>query len=152
MGFRRYNGVATIPLQLATGDIEGHSMFPDRSTRDAPMTLVNLTPHDVTVRLPDGTDYVIPKTGEQARVTVETIDRPPINTYDSKQLPFVGTTYGNVEGLPAPQAGTCYIVSSLVLGQVKGRNDCFAPDTSPASAIRNEAGQIQAVKRLVAAS
>lgn len=42
-----------------------------------------------------------------------------------------------------------YIVSTIVLSALNGRrDDVFAPDTSPSSAIRNEKGQIVGVKRL----
>jgi hypothetical protein len=116
------------------------------------MKFINLTPHDVVVRLADGSNFVIPKSGQQTRVAVKQIDRAPLLTDDGKQLAVVANEYGDIEGLPAVQEGTIFIVSILVLGQVQGRSDCFAPDTSPAGAVRNEAGQIEAVKRLVAAS
>jgi len=64
-------------------------------------------------------------------------------------IPVVRTAYGAVEGLPDFEEGVTLIVSALVLAALAGaRPDCVAPDTSPASAIRNDAGQIIGVKRL----
>ncbi|RME25645.1 MAG: hypothetical protein D6800_07370, partial [Candidatus Zixiibacteriota bacterium] len=57
---------------------------------------------------------------------------------------------GDVEGLPDPQDGTVYLVSSMVLSAVRGRRDVVAPDTGP-TAIRDETGRITAVTRLVVA-
>ncbi len=64
-------------------------------------------------------------------------------------LPTFERVLGAVEGLPAPQAGTTYIVSSMVLDQAKaeGRTDCMAPDTGP-SAIR-EGGNVYAITQWI---
>ena len=68
---------------------------------------------------------------------------------DCDGLPLVTTRFGTVEGLPDAEEGTWLVVSAIVLGALAGtRPDCVAPDTSPASAIRNDAGQIIAVRRL----
>lgn len=116
------------------------------------MKAINLTPHDVVVRLFDGSDFVIPRSGQEARVAVNPVEREPLLTEDGRELEVVFNEDGDVKGLPAPEEGTVYIVSDRVLGKVKERSDCYAPDTSPAGAVRNEVGQIVAVKRLVATS
>jgi hypothetical protein len=107
--------------------------------------LVNLTPHAITIRAQDGTETTIPPSGTVARVstTDEVVGTCPITG-----APIVRRVFGEVTGLPAE--GTPCIVSALVLSAVPGRAGVYAPDTGP-TAIRNDAGQITAVTRLVAA-
>jgi len=109
------------------------------------MKVVNLTPHDVVVRL-TGRDVVFPRSGQQARVAVTQTEVAVIDS-----IPVVRNVYGEVQGLPAPERGTIYIVSAQVLERAGGRHDVFAPDTSPAGVVRDAEGRIIAVKRLVAA-
>ncbi len=112
------------------------------------MTKLNLTPHPLTIRTPDG-DINIAPSGDVARVAVQAT---PAGDLDG--IPVVKQTYGDIQGLPDPQPGVAYIVSGLVLAAVKaagGRADVYAPDTSPDSAIRDDAGRIVAVRRLVQA-
>jgi hypothetical protein len=86
----------------------------------------------------------IPPSGIVPRVTVTTVADGEI-----EGLPVVRTTFGQVEGLPDPETGIWLIVSSVVLTALVGtRPDCLAPDTSPASAIRDDGGRIIAVRRL----
>ena len=108
------------------------------------MKLVNLTPHALVVRLNDGTERRIEPSGTIARVATTAREVGTVNG-----IPVVETTYGDIEGLPAPEDGTVYIVSSLVLAAARasGRADVLAPDTSPESAIRDDAGRIVAVRR-----
>jgi len=105
---------------------------------------VNLTPHAIIIRK-DG-ELHIPPSGEVARVTVKSKEVAEI-----ENIPVVEQRYGEIQGLPKPQESTVYIVPTIVLLALKAKNikrdDVVAPDTSPASAIRNEAGQIIAVRR-----
>lgn len=61
--------------------------------------------------------------------------------------------YGEIEGLPEPVEGWINVVSMVVLQalQAKGiyRPDCVAPSTGPGECVRDELGQIVAVRRLV---
>jgi hypothetical protein len=57
-----------------------------------------------------------------------------------------------VYGIPEPQPGVAYLVSLLCVRSVVGRSDVFAPDTSPDSVERDEAGRIRYVRRLLACS
>jgi len=108
------------------------------------MKIVNLTPHTINIKVNNKTLSVAPS-GEIARVaTIEKI------AGEVNGIPVIERTFENVEGLPAPQKDTIYLVSSMVLVVVKGRDDVFAPDTGT-SAIRDEAGRIVAVTRLVKA-
>jgi len=113
------------------------------------MKIVNLTPHEISVLLPDGTTRKIAPSGKVARVATTTQDAGSL-----EGIPVVRQTYGAVEGLPEPQEGTVYIVSALVLSAVKalgGRTDVYAPDTGPQSAVRDDQGRIVAVRRLIQA-
>lgn len=107
------------------------------------MRLINLTPHDIIIRLPDG-DRVIPASGTVARVATSYE-----HVGDVDGIPVSAQTFGQIEGLPEPRNGVVYVVSAIVLAAAKelGRTDVVAPDT--ARAIRNEAGQIVAVPGLV---
>lgn len=110
------------------------------------MKIINLTPHDVVVRLETGEEHTFPVSGETTRVQThaETVG-------DVGGIEIVSQTYGEIEGLPEPQEGVLYLVSLVVrqAAQEQGRLDVISPDTSPAGAIRNESGQIVAVKRFV---
>lgn len=109
------------------------------------MNYVNLTPHDINMRRhKNGREFTCPASGEVARV--ETVEEQVSRTRFF--LPCYTRRFGKVEGLPEPKEGTVYIVSSLVLENVRGRTDVVAPDTGP-TAVRNEKGHIVAVTRWV---
>lgn len=100
---------------------------------------VNMTPH--AINLNDG--RVFPPCGTVARVSA---------SYSEPNVPgfAVGDVcqqvFGEVEGLPEPKPGTCYIVSALVLSALKGsRPDVVAPATGHPKCVRNEKGQIVSV-------
>jgi len=97
---------------------------------------INLTPHAINLANGEGEVVLtIEASGEVARVATKPGEK-------------VGEL-NEVEGLPAPQDGTVYIVSGLVGGQVTGRDDVVVPGTGPQdNAIRNEKNHIVAVTRL----
>jgi hypothetical protein len=103
------------------------------------MELVNLTPHSITIKTESET-INLPVSGYVARL-------------DSRQegdsalggVPVITTCFEGVTGLPDPEPGKVYIVSSLVAQFIR-RPDVVAPDTGP-TAIRQD-GQIVAVTRL----
>lgn len=109
------------------------------------MKLVNLTPHDVVVRLDNREEKVYPSVGS-ARVTTYSEVVGQVDGID-----IVSQSYGDIEGLPAPKEGVLYIVSLVVrmAAQQQGRDDVISPDTSPQGAIRDDAGRIIAVRRFV---
>lgn len=113
------------------------------------MLIINLTQHDVNVYV-DGKEEPITFKGvgieRAARVSVESTPAPSIMTLDG-ELPCVKRVFGEVTGLPAPREDTLFIVSSLVMGQVRHRKDCIAPDTGPDSVKRDEKGRIIGVSR-----
>jgi hypothetical protein len=95
------------------------------------MDLINLTPHPIVFRTPNG-DVVLPTSTRVARVktTRGAIWRP----LDGSPVPiFHYPVYGAIEGLPPP----CEV---------------FAPGTGPEDeAVRDADGKIVAVTRLIAA-
>lgn len=112
------------------------------------MRLINLTPHEVTIALPDGRMITIPPSGRVARVSTVQEIIGTVETPDGYAIPVVETRFGEIDGLPEPEDGTIYIVSSLVAQAVAGRReDVMAPDTGP-TALRDGDGRILAVRRL----
>lgn len=106
--------------------------------------MLNLTPHSITVRLPDGSERTFPPSGAVARVV----------TYETSAADIQGikTAYrrtGKVEGLTLPVTEPV-LVSGMVLAELTGVPGVFAPD-SGSTAIRDDRGQIIAVTRLVRA-
>lgn len=104
---------------------------------------INLTPHALSLMLPDGSTVVIPPSGTVARVTTE-----EVVTGEVAGVPVVERRFGAVEGLPAE--GVACLVSAMVAGAVPGRAGVYAPDTG-STALRNDKGHIVAVTRLVKA-
>jgi hypothetical protein len=104
--------------------------------------MINLTPHPITLRLPDGQDVTLPPSGTVARVSMlEEI----VGTVAG--LPLIRRRPGPVIGLP--DGDQPCIVSSMVLAALPaGAPGVYAPDTGP-TAIRDERGQVVAVMRLV---
>lgn len=114
------------------------------------MNLVNLTPHAIVLQAADGTRTSIPPSGVVARVSStpgypETVDGVPVPVYTPQM-------FGSVQGFPASfETDTLYIVSALVISRAAVCGlPLVAPGTGPNDgAIRNAAGQIEAVTRLV---
>ena len=113
------------------------------------MKFVNLTPHALNI---EGIG-TIPASGNVARVATL---RASMGTRGGVRI--VLQNLGKIEGLPAQEKDTIYIVSGMVLDAIKRQSaqvgssragaDVFAPDTGQ-DAIR-ENGQIVAVRGLVA--
>lgn len=107
------------------------------------MSVVNLTPHAITVR-PDGeAERTYAPSGQVARVSTRTEAVGAV-----AGVPVVRQFPGAIVGVPDPSPGTTYLVSALVVQAVgPGRPDVVAPDTSPESVIRDGEGKIVAVRR-----
>lgn len=130
------------------------------------MSLVNLTPHAITLILADGREILLPPSGKIARVipaapaSLEaiTFEEDPINEGEDAR-PFTidvasPPQTGRIEGLPSTRegGGDVFLVSGMVLAHpdLEGRRDVFGPGTGPAdNPRRNAAGQIDGVRRLV---
>lgn len=116
---------------------------------------INLTPHTIVLRAPDGTDTAIPASGWQARVIMVEKNLPSVNgipvifRYSADVCVVNGAesmTY--TDFVKTHQLNDRFLVSSMVL-EVLGRTgvQTYAPDTGT-TAIR-ENGQVVAVTRLV---
>jgi hypothetical protein len=107
------------------------------------MGVINLTPHTINIVGADGTvAKVYPPSGQQARVSSRA---EVVGAVDG--VPIVRTVFGELSGLPEPQEGTLFIVSSVVAQAVAGRDDVVAPDTGPESVVRDAEGKIIGVRR-----
>lgn len=111
------------------------------------MKFVNLTPHVLNIVDDSGNTILsVAPSGTVARVATQQTVVGNVAGID-----VVRTVFGDVDGLPSPQDDVVYIVSTLVLQALKAngvdRDDVVAPDTSPASVVRNADGQIVGVKR-----
>jgi len=87
------------------------------------MEIINLTPHTLNIFSPEGEELMtIKPSGDIARVDVNmegsgTLPGP---------IPTYVATYGDIEALPAPEAGKAFIVSGLVEAATS-RPDVYAP-------------------------
>lgn len=110
-------------------------------------TLVNLTPHPLVLLCVTGTQRVH-QSGNIARVRHEQVPLDPV-----AGIPVFTTAYKDIEGLPEPQDGVTFIVSSLIQHALKQRGidrpDVLSPGTGPNDSAVKEAGRIVAVTRLV---
>lgn len=88
-----------------------------------------------------------PPSGTVARVSTKEVEIGTV-VIEGVEVPVVAVEYGTPEGLP-PEGTEC-IVSVLVRTAVPGRRGVYSPDTGP-TAVRDEAGRIVAVTRLIAA-
>ena len=86
------------------------------------MNIMNLTPHDLNVVDAHGDVKVIVKGGQVARVATTRSEAA-----DVAGFPTSVTTFGEIEGLPAPQPDTIYIVSGMVAARCGDRDDVLAP-------------------------
>jgi len=124
---------------------------------------INLTPHSLRLRTdasnmaPEALDsdiVVQPRMNGEGKpnpARVSATPGGPNGQADGVAL-FGRTAYGTVEGLPAPEADTIYIVSGMVAGRVTDRDDVYCPGTGPKdNTVRTPEGQIYAVTRLVMA-
>ena len=114
------------------------------------MEFKNYTPHPVNIFdsknkkimvIPVETD----NNGQKIQVRVSEITEPrePI-----EGIPIIKKLYGDVVGLPAPQAGVILIVSIVVLAALQGkRADVVCPDTGVDSVVRDGQGNILGVRR-----
>ena len=94
------------------------------------MKFINLTSHDINEVT---TGLTIPASGRIARVKSSTT-----KVAEHQQVPIYSSTFGDIEGLPEPQANVIYIVSALALHAVPAdRIDVV----SPGSLQRNPEGR-----------
>ncbi len=104
--------------------------------------VINLTPHDIVVRDPKGSEKIYPASGVVARLEMESSKVGSLDGFPVIKNHVVG------HNLPDPQEGVYLLVSAPVLAQLGStRADLIAPNTN--EAIRNEKGHIVAVPGFV---
>lgn len=112
------------------------------------MRLVNLTPHEISI---EGCP-VIPRTNIVCRLLPVTNEIQPILDDNGNPFPVVENVLSEkyLVGLPEPEEGTMYIVSSIVQDFARGllgRTDVISPDTSPESVVRDANGKVIGSRR-----
>ena len=104
------------------------------------MNVINCTPHEINL-LTEEANVAYPPSGIVTRVNATSVMMP-------SPLPMVRTIFEDITGLPEPMDHTYFVVSGMVLSALNGsRLDVIAPDTSPASAVRDPQGRMIGVKR-----
>lgn len=106
------------------------------------MEYINLTQHAITLG-----DTVVQPSGHIVQVTMQEEVIGMVG-----DMPAITRRPDHLGGLPDPEEGKVYVVSSMVLDQVpSNRLDVIAPDTG-STAIRNEKGHVLAATRVVVKS
>ena len=106
--------------------------------------IVNLTPHSISFVDPNGNPVLtVEPSGTLARVSTKIVQTGQ-RRFGDMVLPVTETEFGEVEGLPDPEKGTVYLVSSLVAQRCKGRGDVFIPNES----VRDSEGRIVGCRSL----
>lgn len=104
--------------------------------------VVNCTPHDVNLITEKG-NITFPRSGIIPRLTES---QKKINSVNSNgiEIDIMEKSFLEPEGLPEPQENTIFIVSALVAGAIKNRDDLVIPN----DIVRDEAGRIIGCKNL----
>ena len=89
-------------------------------------TLVNLTPHTVSIHGADGAVVALPSAG-LARVSETRTTRAPIVLPTGEVIPVTTPTFGEVTGLPDASEGVVLVVSALVRAALPDRGDLASP-------------------------
>lgn len=90
--------------------------------KDLNNTIINLTPHIVSIVKDNGEIVNYPPSGVVARIFINYVKKYRINGID-----VVEPIYGDVIDLPSPKRGTTYIVSRMVLETARKRWDLVTP-------------------------
>ena len=98
--------------------------------------VVNCTPHDVNLITENGS-ITFPRSGIIPRLK-EVQNKISSVTVNSIKIDIMKKSFNNVEGLPEPQENTLYIVSALVAGACKNRDDLVVPNDT----VRDDQGRI----------
>jgi hypothetical protein len=106
------------------------------------INVVNCTPHDINLVTEKG-NITFPRSGIIPRLTEQ---QNKINSINSNgiEIDIMEKSFNEVEGLPEPKENTIYIVSALVAGACKNRDDLVVPNDT----IRDDQGRIVGCKNL----
>ena len=103
--------------------------------------VINLTPHTINLVAEDGTQLLSLESQGVARVasTTEVVGYLQVS---GVAVPQTHTTFGEVEGLPAPTPGVGYVVSNMIISALAQqgirRDDLFTPGLQ----VRDEQGRV----------
>jgi len=113
--------------------------------------LINLTPHTINIVSQEGKEFNIPPSGQVLRVAQRLSQTAPLFLEAGKVDTWAFEGFEEVK-LPPQEEGKIYLVSlpTLIALKAQGvrRIDIVAPDTGR-GAIRNDKGQVVAVRRLL---
>ena len=104
--------------------------------------VVNCTPHDVNLITEKG-NITFPRSGIIPRLTEQQVKINSINS-NGIEIDIMKKSFLEPEGLPEPQENTIFIVSALVAGAAKDRDDLVIPNDT----IRDDQGRIIGCKNL----
>ena len=90
------------------------------------MRLLNLCPHGVRYEAPSGETIIYKKMGVVARSNSSISDAGAIMA-DGVKVRLNSINIGETESLPAPRAGTMYIVSRIIRESNPHRKDLISP-------------------------
>jgi hypothetical protein len=110
-------------------------------------TLVNLTPHPLTISTAAGSVIKLPKSELPARLAVTRHRLNDVTLDTGETLEVNISQLGEIENLPEPQEGVILVVSALVADAAK-RGDVM----SPGELLRDGEGNIVGAKGLCAYS
>ena len=122
-----------------------------RGKTHTPMRIINLTPHSLNLHGIDANSPIaalvvnVPPSGTVARLAVSRTACGEIAASGGIRLTVSRITFGEIAGLPVPEAGTVFVVSALVAEAAK-RSDVF----SPGELVRDEAGVVTGANGLCA--
>ena len=107
------------------------------------INVVNCTPHDVNLITESGKNIIFVRSGIIPRLS-EQQEKISSVTVNGIEIDIMEKSFLEPEGLPEPQENTLYIVSALVAGACKNRNDLVIPN----DIVRDETGRIIGCKNL----
>lgn len=124
-------------------------------SEDQPLTLINLTPHEVVLRYAPGRCLRVPAAGRVPRLLLGDGElrslrlRDPEDPQQVHEVPLVvgDRLLGIDPPLPAPREGTLYVTSRVVAQRYPERADLVWPD----DLVRDDAGQVVGARRLACA-
>lgn len=89
-------------------------------------TLINLTPHTISIHGADGAVLVLASAG-LARVSETRAARPALTLPGGEVIPVTSPAFGEVTGLPDAREGVILVVSAMVRAALPGRGDLASP-------------------------
>ena len=92
---------------------------------------INLTPHTLVLVLPSGQRVSFPPSGTVARAVTPDVQVASLEVEGEPVEVVIAPPFTEVAGLPDPQPGRYYIVSSIAAEAVRGRSDVLVPGTGP---------------------